>query len=160
MRELLLVERGVLEAISKGATKVVEIMNEVNIEFNLTLTILARLRSRGIITLSDGHYVVAKNELAWKKVNNEVEYEIKEVSENIIDCYFKDGERNKLKLQKVYMSSRDEKIFNSMLNNIEIFLRDLQKENSKKKNRITEQKVIFWGVSQYDDLIKSSLQAC
>lgn len=155
MKELLLIERSVIEAIAHGAKKVLDISKELNMEFNLVLALLSRLRAKGIIELNEGGYYISKNELAWKRVNAEIPTEIKEISHNLVDCYFNDKAKNGLKLQKIYMSNKDEKIFKSLLNNIELFLDGLKKE--KRRSPIKDQKVILWGYGQYDDLIQSSM---
>jgi hypothetical protein len=160
MKELLMLERIVIESIAKGENTVCRIQKDTGIDHSLLLSIAAKLLKRGLVDYRKGEYSVSKNEVCWRSVNrNEsIKNEIKEVSDSIIDVFFQDKTRNKLKLQKVYIDEKDEKILNSLLHSVESFLVDLRNSQRGKDIKTKNQKVLMWGYGGYSDLISNTLK--
>lgn len=160
MKELLMLERIVIESIAKGESLLEGIQRDTGLDYSLVVSICAKLLKRGLIDYKRGIYSVSRNEICWRSVNrNEsLKNEIKEVSENIIDVFFQDKAKNKLKLQKVYINEKDEKILNSLLHSVESFLLDLRNSQRGKDIKTKNQKVMMWGYGSYSDLIENTLK--
>ncbi|EQC49635.1 hypothetical protein [Bacteriovorax sp. DB6_IX] len=160
MSELLLLERVVVESIAKGNFRIENIQNDTGLDYSFLLSICSRLIKRGLITYKLGEYKISKDEESWGKVNHPLilKNEIKEVSENIIDVFFNDKVTNSLKLQKVYLSDKDEKILNSLLDSVESFVKDLRNSPQNKAMSTKKQKVLMWGYGQYSDIIQNTLK--
>jgi len=160
MSELLMLERIVVESIAKGKSKIEDIQKDTGIEHSFLLSICAKLLKRGLINYKLGNYTVSSDQLSWQRVNNPqiIKNEIKEVSDNIIDVFFENRIKNKLKLQKVYISEKDEKILNSLLNSVETFVQDLRNSPKNKETKTKNQKVLMWGYGEYNDLIRNTLK--
>jgi hypothetical protein len=66
-----------------------------------------------------------------------------------------------LKMKKIFISERDEKILHAHFNNLHEFVENLEKHPIEAKEAPTHtKKVIFWGQSDYGALIENSLIAC
>lgn len=157
-----MLERIVIESISKGEDTLESIQKDTSLDYSLVLNITARLIQQGLIKYKEGKYSIYKNEIAWQKVNRgeSVAVELKEIAEGMIDNYFFDKEKNILKLQKVYISEKEEKILKSLLDNIESFITNIRADQKKRKVRkeTQSQKVIFWAYSEYRDLLDNSIR--
>ncbi|OIQ16741.1 MAG: hypothetical protein BM556_13850 [Bacteriovorax sp. MedPE-SWde] len=162
MKELLMLERMVIESIAKGEKSLKSIQLDTGLDYSLVLSIAAKLLQRGLVDYKYGEYSVSKNDINWQKVNRDdsIKNEIKEVSDNMIDIFFDDRSRNKLKLQKVYINKQDEKILNSLLNSVENFVNDLRKDQkvNNVKVQTKDQKVLMWGYGDYQDLVQNTLK--
>ena len=157
---MLALERIIVESISKGRNTLEKIESDTLLKYPLILSIVNNLLVKSILSQKDHYYSIARNSLNWKKENSDTELinEIQELSEEIIKNYFNYKDNNSLKLKKIYMSEQEEKIFKSILNNLELFLNGLKKDEDKKneKNKTVKQKVVLWGHSKYEDIINSS----
>ena len=158
MPQLLTLERVVLESISKGHNRLNSIQTDVGLQLSLVLSILSKLMKKGYITLNQGSYQILDNELAWKKASKKenVKEEIHELSESLVNNYFSNPSKNCLKVQKIYLSESDEKIFGSLLYNLETFIVSLRKDQREKGIRPSskDQKVIMWGYSNYQNILE------
>jgi predicted transcriptional regulator len=155
MKELLLLERAVLESVAGGNNSLVEVAIDCQLDESITRTILSRLIKRGLICF-DGTYKILKNDIAYVNINRTEarQAEVNELVETLVNSYF-DQSGTLLKVQKVALNAKEEKIFNSLLNSLEIFIRDIQKE--KRKVKTSDQKVVLWGATNYGELISSTL---
>ncbi len=61
------------------------------------------------------------------------------------------------KFKKVAMDSRDEKIFKAMLINLESFLNEAHKK-AEKLTPLNEQKIIFWGMANTNQLLNQIIK--
>ena len=161
---LLVVERMVLESLVKGEKNIQDLGDDTNLSQNLLSGIASTLVMRGIIRFKRGKYSLNLEEKGWvSEINAEecVKEEVKELFISLVNHYYADREKIQagLKVQKVYMSESDEKIFNSLLYNLESFVKSLR-ENKKCAGKTCEQKVVMWGHSTYEGLLGSMLGAC
>lgn len=166
MKGLMLLERVVLESIAKKNRRLNEISRDIDLSQEIVLTILARLSSKGLIFYSDVGYDLTQNQLAWHTVNRDeaIKDELKELSENLVDTCLSKKEKNLYKLQKITLDEKEEKILNSLLNSVESYINNLREDrrkSNKSKESTSKQKVIFWGHSNYSDVLLNSIEkAC
>lgn len=89
--------------------------------------------------------------------------EVKELFLSLINHHFEELENRTcgLRMKKVYVSGRDEKILHAHFKNLHDFVENIEKyPMAGKTGKTCEKKVIFWGQSDYGSLIESSLIAC
>lgn len=145
------IERMVLESLSKSHKNFFNLQQDTNIEFNILKNILCELTTKNIIILKNDVYNVNDN-LSPDIINQLKDQQsvIAEVSQ-ILKATMKDNlkkEGCRFKLKKIYMDSEEEKIFKSLLLQVEGFLEGLD----QRKGKTCEQKVIFWGVNNYENI--------
>lgn len=164
MKGLMLLERVVLESVSKKHRHLNDIARDIEISGEIVVTILARLSSKGLIVYKDNGYELTQNQLAWHTVNRQeaVKEELKELSENLVTTCISNKEKNLYKLQKIELSEKEEKILNSLLNSVETYINNLREDRRKDikyKESTAKQKVIFWGHSTYSDVLLNSIES-
>lgn len=164
MKGLMLLERVVLESISRKNSRLLEISKDIEISQEIVITILARLSSKGLVFYRDNGYELSQNQIAWHTVNREeaVKDELKELSENIVDACMSNKEKTLYKLQKISLNDKEEKILNSLLNSVEIYINNLRDDRKKQigyKEVTAKQKVVFWGHSSYSQVVLSSIDS-
>ena len=167
---LLVVERIVLESLSKKDKNLQELMEDTRLTHALLKNILSQFISKNMLTFNKGIYGIneaTKNE--WlPKINarNCVKEEIKEIFVSMVNQYFdraleKEANELKLKLKKIWLTPSEEKILNSHLYNLESFITNLEKDRILRpvKGKLCESKVILWGSSPYAALVSDILNA-
>lgn len=164
MKGLMLLERVVLESISRKNSRLLEISKDIEISQEIVITILARLSSKGLVFYRDNGYELSQNQIAWHTVNREeaVKDELKELSENIVDTCMSNKEKTLYKLQKISLNDKEERILNSLLNSVEVYINNLRDDRKKQigyKEVTAKQKVVFWGHSSYSQVVLSSIDS-
>lgn len=167
---LLLIERIIIESISKKEKNVYELAHDTNLDQGLLMSVLPNLLMKNLLNYQRGIYSIDKeNSLCWQNTINEknnVKEEVKELFASMVNEYFrndfKTNEQNsQLKVQKIWLTSDEEKILKGHFLALENFFTGVKQSRSTKpvKERTYEQKVILWGVSEYADLVTSCLDA-
>ncbi len=156
MNSLLTLERIVLESIARGCKFESQITLDTGLHFSIVKSLCSKVIKKGLVVREHDGFRILDNEVSWKRINSKenLQFEVEEISQEIVNSYFK--KNGVLKLQKVYLSKGDEKILNSMFKNIEVYIKNLQKdEKSFKKNPYTkDRKVIMWGHCRYGNLVE------
>ncbi|WP_419172794.1 hypothetical protein [Halobacteriovorax sp.] len=161
MTRLLMIERAILESCGNSKKTIFEIADETGIDISIIGTLCIRLKKKGILARNQNHYYINKdaNSLVVANSPENIRKEVREVTNSMIENYFTRKENRSLKLQKVYVDKTEELILNSMLDQLNRFVEDLQKNHKKNsRNIVKKQKVLMWGHGNYNDLIESSLQ--
>lgn len=167
---LLILERIIVESISKKEKNIQELAIDTNLEHALLLNILPTLLMKNIINYQRGIYSINKeNSLLWKSGINKtdnIKEEAKELFTSLVNQYFKNDiaeakHNSVLKIQKVWLTKDEEMVLNSHMKTLESFFNSVK--NSRKINPIREktfeQKVVIWGTSQYSELVHGVLEA-
>ena len=168
---LLILERIVVESISKKDKNIQELSIDTNLEHAVLLNILPNLLMKNILKYQRGNYSIDKEaSLQWRSGINKddnVKEEAKELFTSLVNQYFKkDCEASAkraslLKIQKVWLTKDEEIVLNSHLINLENFFQGIK--NSRKthplREKTCEQKVVIWGASQYSSLMHGILEA-
>lgn len=172
---LLIVERIVVESLSKKEKNISEIEIDTRLTHDLLLNILSGLILQGIIRYKGGIYSLAKeNSFLWLKQINErnvLKEEVKELFTSLVNQYFKSDfakseqikldQLTQLKIQKMWLTPDEEMVLKSHMATLDGFFQGIKdaRKKSPEKEKICEQRVVIWGVSTYADLIDGTLKA-
>ncbi len=163
-----LIERVILESIQLGARSIPAIAVSTDINKKVVANAVSELLDKGLINHLNGKlelnkleiYNLSKNYNFQKQKRNEVRnlidsciknYFFQESSIKLVD---EDNKKSNLSLKKVWMSEKDEKIFNGMIYNLNSFLDEISKKSSKDLRLIKNKKVIFFGNCNYNQIIE------
>lgn len=168
---LLIIERIIIESLSKKERNLQEIIIDTSLEHSLLLNILPNLLMKNMIRYNRGTYSLDKeNCFQWlNEVNksDNVKEEAKELFISLVNQYFKkDVEKNlavtpQLKIQKVWLTKDEEMVLRSHMAGLDGFFSGVKASRKMKPQRekTCEQRVVIWGLSQYSDLVEGVLQA-
>ena len=152
---LTILERMVLECVSKSSKNLTDIEEKTGIQKVMLLKVIQSLLSKSLISLNNHLYQLnqKQNDLITRELNDSTALlcEVNEIISSCIKRKLEETDANSFKLKKVNMSEREEKIYNGLLYNLESFLGSLDKSD-----KIREQKIIFWGEGNYE-VIKNSI---
>lgn len=168
---LLIIERIIIESLSKKERNLQEIIHDTSLDHSLLLNILPNLLMKNMIRYNRGTYSIEKqNCLQWLgEVNRgeNVKEEAKELFISLVNQYFrKDIEQKnlrspQLKIQKVWLTPDEEMVLRSHMATLEGFFSGVKASRKVKPQRekTCEQRVVIWGLSQYSDLVDGVLRA-
>jgi hypothetical protein len=167
---LLLIERIVIESVSKKEKNIQEIEIDTNLSHGLLLNILPNLLMRNMIRYKCGQYSIDKDHcFEWlSEVNKKenVKEEAKEIFTSLVNQYFKKESTQapagpQLKIQKMWLTREEEIILKSHMATLEGFFSGVKesRKHHPQREKTCEQRVVIWGFSHYSDLIEGVLQA-
>lgn len=168
---LLIIERIIIESISKKERNMQEIVHDTNLDQALLLNVLPNLLMKNMIRYNRGIYSIDKeNCFQWlNEVNktDNVKEEAKELFISLVNQYFKKDIEKKhvltpqLKIQKMWLTNDEEMILRSHMAGLECFFSGVKAARKLKpqKEKTCEQRVVIWGLSQYSDLVDGVLEA-
>lgn len=167
---LLMIERIVIESLSKKEKNIQEIEIDTNLSHGLLLNILPNLLMRNMIRYKNGLYSIDKDHcFEWlsdvnKKEN--VKEEAKEIFTSLVNQYFKKETAApnvgpQLKIQKMWLTRDEEIILKSHMATLEGFFSGVKeaRKHHPQREKTCEQRVVIWGFSHYADLVEGVLQA-
>lgn len=168
---LLLIERIVIESLSKKEKNIQEIEVDTNLSHGILLNILPNLLMRNMIRYKAGIYSLDKeNCFSWlSEVNKRenVKEEAKELFISLVNQYFKkdlpsaSSSGAQLKIQKMWLTREEEMILKSHMATLEGFFQGVKESRlyRPQKEKTCEQRVVIWGLSHYSDLVEGVLKA-
>jgi hypothetical protein len=170
MREgLLLIERIIIESISKKEKNIFELEIDTSLNQALLLNILPNLLMKNLIRYNRGIYSIDKeSSLKWLETINEkenIKEELKEMFAALVNKYYQEDLKSNinstLKVQKVWLTADEELILNSHLATIDCFFKNIkeQRKSNPHREKTYDQKVIIWGTSKYSEIVMGSLLA-
>lgn len=168
---LLIIERIIVESLSKKERNLQEIIHDTNLDHSLLLNILPNLLMKNMIRYTRGTYSIEKeNCFQWLNEINKrdnVKEEAKELFISLVNQYFKKDFDKKpavepqLKIQKVWLTRDEELVLHSHMASLDGFFTGVKASRRVKPERekTCEQRVVIWGLSQYSDLVDGVLEA-
>jgi hypothetical protein len=168
---LLIIERIIIESLSKKERNLQEIIMDTNLDHSLLLSVLPNLIMKNMVRYTRGIYTLEKeNCFQWlNEINKEdhIKEEAKELFISLVNQYFaKSNERKaslvpQLKIQKVWLTKDEDVVLRSHMAALESFFTQVKASRKVKPERekTCEQRVMIWGLSQYSDLVEGVLQA-
>lgn len=159
--ELLLTERIIIESISKDCTSIREIKIDTGLESTIVNTLVPELIIKNIVSYTDGVYSLnMKQSDLWLKEINSFKNKKSEIKDILMASVELLDQEKSLNMQKVFLTPFEEKILNVELKKIENFISQIQKEKRsiKVKSKTTDMKVVYWGFSNYGDLVEEDLK--
>jgi len=149
-------ERNILELLNNSSFSLHEISSKTGYEKHLTLKILRDLIEKKLVTFDGIKFsTVPTIPEETIKIINSPEVILSETME-YIETIIENKKSNLFHFKKIILSESDEKIFNAMLVNLEIFLKNSQNKKSSSKD-IKDQKVVFWGMGKMDSISKQMI---
>jgi predicted transcriptional regulator len=138
------IERYILESLSKEKKTMTRIKYETKLEEKTVQNTIQLLIVKGLINVKGNEYSINKDlyEKYAKSINSNSNLfrEIKKTVENILYRALHKQEHTDLKMKKIYFTSKDQKIFNSLLMNIEDFIKE---NNRADEVPISQQRIYF-----------------
>jgi hypothetical protein len=166
---LLFSERAILESLHRSEKNINLLWQDLQLDPRYLMPLLQYLLIKGYILYEKTIYKLNPiNQHLWDPKlipANEFKSEIKDLLNWAMDDYFSRQENKSfLKLKKVWMTQGELTIFNSLIKNVEIYVDNLISDRIKYPQKyenelLAEKKIIYWGASDYRDVLKSSL-AC
>lgn len=168
---LLIIERIIIESLSKKERNLQEIIQDTSLDHSLLLNVLPNLLMKNMILYRRGIYSIDKeNCFQWLSEINKgdnVKEEAKELFISLVNQYFKKDYAKKtstetqLKIQKIWLTAEEERVLRSHMAGLEIFFSGIKatRKTHPEKEKTCEQRVVIWGLSQYSDLLEGVLEA-
>jgi hypothetical protein len=168
---LLMIERIVIESLSKKEKNIQEIEIDTNLGHALLLNILPNLLMRNMVRYKSGVYSIDKEHcFEWlRDVNKKenVKEEAKEIFTSLVNQYFQKDPTStpqtgpQLKIQKMWLTRDEELILKSHMATLEGFFNGVKEARRYRaqKEKTCEQRVVIWGFSNYSDLVEGVLRA-
>jgi hypothetical protein len=159
--ELLLTERIIIESVARENKTLKKIKKDTGLESTIVHTLVPELIMKNIIIYKNGVYSLnLENASIWLPEINSLlnkKNEIKEILNASVELLEKE---NSISMRKVFLTPYEEKLLNIELKKVEDFITQIQKERRdvKSKNKTTDMKVIYWGFSNYGDLVEEDLR--
>ncbi|ATH06664.1 hypothetical protein BIY24_01535 [Halobacteriovorax marinus] len=151
--DLLIEQRYVLEAISKGAKTLDKILESTGLDNSMINNIIPELLINNLIQYKNKEYSIdLSNTSLWKNEVNKkenIKLEIRDLLCSSVELMHKE---KALHLRKVYLSELEEKLLNIELARVEKLINDIY-ENKKEVDNVKNMKVVYWGYSNYRDMI-------
>jgi len=155
MKGLSTIERVILETLNTDGKSLNDIQFETGLSSNVTFNLLQALIIRGLVAHGKNGYHVGKHipQEVIEKLNAE-DARRSEALE-LVSVMAESTKTTEFKMRKVYLEGTDEKIFKSLLIQMEGLLNDASK---KKKGNLKDSKVVFWAVENYGTLIQRMME--
>ncbi len=168
---LLVIERMVLESLSKKNRNLEELANDTGLDHGLLKNILPAFLMNNLVNYQRGIYKLNNDEMRKERIKSynakeNIKEEVKELFTSMVNKYFREDLQNRknkigVKVKKVWLTPQEEKIFNSYLINLESFIQSIEQQRKLKpqKEKLCEKKVVIWGYSDYSSIADGSLCA-
>lgn len=158
MNPLTILERHILELIVQEEKNFDEITASIKLSQHSSKSALEKLLAKGFISFDSSKKTYFLN----KNLSNQNLLELKNkelllsessfITKSTIKAQLNQEPNTTFKLKKAYLNSSDEKVFKAMLINLESFL-----EQHRTNSKNTEQKIIFWGETSYENIYTNTL---
>ncbi len=160
---LLIIERIVIEALNKKALNFEKIQEQTSLSESLLQAVLGQLIQKGVLLYSRFEYVLNWNQKdQWLPLVTDkagAKAEIKELFASLVNGIYENQSAGKLKVQKIYLNQREKDELDRKLSDIDSFIQGVR--NQRKvypvKENISKQQVIFYGNSEYRNLVEDIL---
>jgi hypothetical protein len=142
------IERYLLESIKKGNNSLLEIHLDTELDPSHIKKLVHNLRVKKYCDESEGLFYIAENKKIPIKLSQRV-IELGLIIKNNIRNSILSSGTHEFQMRKVFLKPSDEKIYQSMLFNLDSFL----KHASLKGGKTAKEKIIFWGDNTYQNII-------
>jgi predicted transcriptional regulator len=167
MDSLLVVERFVIEALSKKACSLDDLKSETQLDHSLVLTVLNLLMNRGIVNKNKSNYQLAlerkQDWLPILKSKEGIKSEVKELFSSLVNQSIVEEEHKKadFKLKKIWLTPKEKEVLDQKWKEIESLLVTIRENRRRlpKKECLAESQVLFWGQAPYGNLVNDMIAA-
>jgi len=156
MLPITILERNILELLNNSTFSLKEVSEKTGYDKHLCLKIMRDLIDKKLV-IFDGIKFSTASSIPEEtiKIINSPEVILSETME-YIETIIENKNSNLFKFKKITLSESDEIIFNAMLVNLEIFLKNSHLKKSASKD-MRNQKVVFWGMGKMDSISKQMI---
>ncbi len=162
MCSFLMVERMVIESLEKKPRSLEQLMDDTGLDYELAKAVLFELTSEGYIYFKKGVYVLNREKIVNNSTDNSLarQEEIDEIFSSFARQDKKEQETF-LKVDKIYLDDDETKLLWAMLKGIESYISNIRQDRKRHpiNEKTSKKKVIFLGVSPYENLVKETLRA-
>jgi hypothetical protein len=168
---LLSSERIVLESLGLRFKNLDELHEDTGLEKKLLVSITRNLILMALVKFQKGYYSIEESQRHnWERsatTTESIKREVSDVFVQLMNAHFKNKkaiverevqQKNCLKLRKVWLSPKEEKLLNVFFHDIERFLEETERLHGD-SGRICERRVIIWGHSTYGELLTDELSS-
>jgi hypothetical protein len=167
---LLIIERMIIESLSKKEKNLHEIEFDTNLNHSLLLNVLPNLLMKNLIRYKRGIYFIEKEScFLWLHEINKsenIKEEVKELFVSMVNQFYTKEKKlalvaPQLKVKKMWLTPDEELILRSHMACLEGFFNGVKESRKRSpiREKTSEQRVVIWGLSQYSDLIEGVLDA-
>jgi hypothetical protein len=164
---LLLIERMILESLEMRAKNVIDLARDTTLSSAVISNVMPHLLMRSLVRYQEGIYhLVSLGKNRGKIIGEDsIEDELKELFSSLVNRYFHQEScvnNAQLRLKKVWLTEMEEAQFSSHLISLEKFLKEIEErgqEHEREDLPLSKQRVVFWGHSEYSQLLDGSLMA-
>lgn len=150
----------ILESLAENPKTMKELRGSTRLDQSITDLIVQQFLIQNVVIIQhDNQLSLNSNinqeikDLLYNKEN--IKIEIGEILDSSIHNKIDLDSQDSLKLKKVYMSEKEERIYKGLLYNLESFINSL----TNTKGEISNKKIIFWGENTYENVVNYSLNA-
>lgn len=159
---LILLERIVIESFGADSKSLQQIERDTSLPLGVVKKIIENLRQRKLVKGEGPFFQLDwSNDENWEEVHSAQAKcdETKELCNQMIENYFFGG-FGELKLRKIEMTGEEQNIFSALLKNVDSFIEQIEfsRKKSKGPSSPLKQKVVWWGSSGYDEILKGHLK--
>lgn len=161
-RSLLMLERMILESLSKASRTIAEIALDTGLKQELIAQVTTGLVQEGFLEYKRARYELSNSTVRsfnerYQSSEEQLE-ELREIFVSMVNSSFEGS--SKIKLQKVSLTKSEKAILGSYFINLEAFIKSVADANRREQRSTPtkEQCVFIWGEASYLDLAMESLK--
>lgn len=159
---LTIVDRIILETLQQQTLTLFELETCTGLPDYVLKPALQSLVLVGFVRINESEYCLNKSEVLNAKndlnspeqIELELELELVEIVQTCIQNKLA-KKQNSFNLKKVYLDSREEKIYQGLIYNLNSFLSSIKTKNTSTKDK----KIIFWGEDTYENITNSIINS-
>lgn len=166
MDQLVLVERLILESLSHAPKNLYQLTKDTSLDSLIVTNIISSFLNKSYVIFINGRFELTpqfyQKNLPYINREKQKLHELKSLMRSMINCLKRNNQNSNIqfKIKKHWLTQREFTILQSHLKVIECFFIDIEKEHKIKKHvpqqqYTTDKKVVFWGVCDYKDLVKT-----
>lgn len=161
--KLLVVERMVLESINLDSKSLDQLNVDTRLGKKLIKKVLISLIEKGIVEESNNTFSLNKGKL--KEISEKkdgLSSELQSLFSNLIKGHLEGEQESLLFMEKYWMTESEEIVFNSLIDKLKSFLKDVKQSRNITPNKylnekLYQKKVLLFGQSSYHNIINNSL---
>lgn len=164
--QITILERFVIESLNERPKSFEELLKDSKMEMKTLINILNDLKEKNVIYFQDLKYQINFHDTSiihLLKDKENLKEEILELFSSVINRHLENNLQTRLSIKKISLDDYENKIFQSLIYNIDSFLQNIEKKNKslsdQEKNNLPPKKVIFWGHSPYHDLVQQTIKS-
>lgn len=162
MSNYILAERMIVESLSLSPKGLLQLSEDTGLRLQVLKAITAQLIEKGHIQIDENQLYKVIPQKVPNLSNSPKEMirrELGDFFDNFTRFFMQKNQlQGSFKLNKVYLDEIDMVALKRHLSNIELLIQNSQKTNFKNNHLTKNKKVIFWGLSNYGELVEEGLK--